>query len=131
MVSDPHSAERTLGDSKAVKTFEGACQQIATPPSELYAYRDFFTMIMQQKHRPALIHCTTGEDPTGWTAPATLFLLGVDEQDVPYDHTLTNRNYQPAMKSVFEYSVPPAVSRTCSNRCLAWARTTSHQLSTR
>jgi protein-tyrosine phosphatase len=101
-VSDPALAQQMFGDGRAVKMFEGAYRQIVTLPSALHAYRDFFTKIMEQEHRPALFHCTTGKDRTGWAAAATLLLLGVDEQDVLYDYTLTNRDLLPALKPLFE-----------------------------
>lgn len=75
-------------------------------PSALAAYREFFTAVAQDAHRPALFHCTTGKDRTGWAAPATLLLLGVSDEDVLYDYELTNRDLLPALKPVFEHFRP-------------------------
>ncbi len=102
-LSDPALAQQMLGDGKAVTLFEGAYRQIVSLPSALQAYRDFFTKIAQPEHRPALFHCTTGKDRTGWAAAATLLLLGVAEQDVLHDYELTNRDLLPAMKPMFEH----------------------------
>jgi protein-tyrosine phosphatase len=103
VLSDPSLAEQMLGDGKAVQLFEKGYRQIVSLPSALAAYRAFFTDIAEDAHRPALFHCTTGKDRTGWAAAATLLLLGVSEDDVAYDYGLTNRDLLPALKPVFEH----------------------------
>ena len=103
VLSDPPLAEQMLGDGKAVQLFEKGYREIVSLPSALAAYRSFFTKIAEDAHRPALFHCTTGKDRTGWAAAATLLLLGVSEDDVAYDYGLSNRDLLPAMKPVFEH----------------------------
>jgi protein-tyrosine phosphatase len=103
VLSDPALAEQMLGGDKAVHLFERGCREIVSLPSALSAYREFFTAIAQDAHRPALFHCTTGKDRTGWAAAAALLLLGVPEEDVLYDYELTNGDLLPALKPVFEH----------------------------
>jgi protein-tyrosine phosphatase len=103
VLSDPTLAEQMLGDGKAVQLFENGYRQIVSLPSALAAYRAFFTDIAEDAHRPALFHCTTGKDRTGWAAAATLLLLGVSEDDVAYDYGLSNRDLLPALKPLFEH----------------------------
>jgi len=103
VLADPSLAEQKLGDGKAVQLFENGYRQIVSLPSALAAYRTFFTDIAEDAHRPALFHCTTGKDRTGWAAAATLLLLGVSEADVDYDYGLTNRDLLPALKPLFEH----------------------------
>ena len=103
VLSDPALAEQMLGDGKAVQLFENAYRQVVSLPSALAAYRTFFTDIAEDAHRPALFHCTTGKDRTGWAAAAALLLLGVSEDDVAYDYGLSNRDLLPAMKPLFEH----------------------------
>ena len=103
VISDPAFAEQMLGGGKAVKIFEGAYREIVSLPSAQSAYREYFSMIAHDAHRPALFHCTTGKDRTGWAAASTLLLLGVSEEDVFYDYELTNRDLLPALKPVFEH----------------------------
>ena len=52
--------------------------------------------------RPALFHCTTGKDRTGWAAAAILTLLGVSEEDVLTDYMITNRDLLPALEPYFD-----------------------------
>jgi protein-tyrosine phosphatase len=103
VLSDPALAEQMLGDGKAVQLFENGYRQIVSMPSALAAYRTFFMDITDEAHRPALFHCTTGKDRTGWAAAATLLLLGVSEDDAEYDYGLTNRDLLPALKPLFEH----------------------------
>jgi protein-tyrosine phosphatase len=100
--ADPSLAEQMLGDGKAVQLFENVCRQIVSLPSALAAYRTFFLAIAEDDHRPALFHCATGKDRTGWAAASTLLLLGVSESDVEYDFGLSNRDLLPALKPVYE-----------------------------
>jgi protein-tyrosine phosphatase len=72
-------------------------------PSALAAYRSFFPAIANGAHTPALFHCTTGKDRTGWAAAATLLLIGVSAEDVAYDYELSNRDLLAALKPVFEH----------------------------
>jgi protein-tyrosine phosphatase len=103
VLSDPALAEQMLGDGRAVQLFENGYREIVSLPSALAAYRTFFTDIANDAHRPALFHCTTGKDRTGWAAAATLLLLDVAVDDVVYDYELSNRDLLPALKPVFEH----------------------------
>lgn len=103
VLSDPSRAERILGGGKAAEMFERGYREIVSLPSALSSYRTMFTEIAIGARRPALFHCTTGKDRTGWGAAATLLLLGVREDDVFRDYELTNRDLIPALKPVFEH----------------------------
>jgi protein-tyrosine phosphatase len=102
VLSDPALADELLGDGKAVRLFERGYREIVSLPSALSAYRELFGRIARGAQRPALFHCTTGKDRTGWAAAATLLLLEVSEEDVFCDYELTNRDLVPALRPVFE-----------------------------
>ena len=97
-LSDPEGAEQVLGGGRAVAMFEDGYRQIVGLPSALTAYRQFFTDISQPEHRPAVFHCTTGKDRTGWAAAALLLLLGVAHDDVYADYLLTNEQLVPKLQ---------------------------------
>jgi protein-tyrosine phosphatase len=101
-LSDAKTAMETFGDGKAVAMFEEAYRQIVSLPSALTGYRQFFTDISEPEHRPAVFHCTTGKDRTGWAAASFLLLLGVAEDDVRTDYLLTNAQLLPALKPVID-----------------------------
>jgi protein-tyrosine phosphatase len=105
IVSDPKAVEELLGEGKAVGLFEDAYREIIDLPSAKAAYRRFFADLADGKHTPALFHCTTGKDRTGWAAAAILMLLGVSDDDVMADYLLTNEQLAPAVKPVIDQFV--------------------------
>ncbi len=100
-LSDPALAEQMLGGGRAVALFEQGYREIVSLPSALAAYGGMFTEIVDGA-RPALFHCTTGKDRTGWAAAAILTLLGVSEEDVLTDYMITNRDLLPALEPYFD-----------------------------
>jgi len=79
-----------------------AYREMVSLPSALAAYQVFFVDLGKFEHRPALFHCTTGKDRTGWAAAAMLLLLGVTEEDVMRDYLLTNDQLLPRLQPMFE-----------------------------
>ncbi|WP_344738013.1 tyrosine-protein phosphatase [Microbacterium awajiense] len=102
VLSDPAAAEKLLGDGKAVKMFEQSYRQFLSLPSAITGYRQFFTLLAEKEHRPALFHCTTGKDRTGWAAAALLMMLGVGDDDVRADYLLTNDSLVPALQPMVD-----------------------------
>jgi len=102
MLSDPAAASRMLEGGRAVPLFHRGYRDIVTLPSALRSYRQFFSDLAGPATRPALFHCTTGKDRTGWAAAATLMLLGVSGDDVMTDYLLTNRDLLPALQPLLD-----------------------------
>lgn len=102
VMKNPQQAQETLGGGKAVELFRSGYRQVVMLPSALNAYSEFFRAIDDPQNRPALFHCTTGKDRTGWAAAATLTLLGVSRDDVMADYLDTNRDLLPALQPMFD-----------------------------
>ena len=102
VLSDPKAAEELFGGGRAVQLFQHAYRELVHLPSALEGYRRFFSDIARPEHRPALFHCTTGKDRTGWAAAAMLMLLGVSDEDVMQDYMLTNEELIPLVQPVFD-----------------------------
>ena len=89
VLRDARGLARTLCDPTAPPAVvEHAYRQLVALPSALDAYKRLFHELAQRPHRPALLHCTTGADRTGWAAAALLLLLGVGDEDVMADYLL-------------------------------------------
>lgn len=101
LVADPARMTELLGDGGAIALFSGAYRDIVRLPSALAAYRTMFSDLADGG-APALFHCTTGKDRTGWAAAATLLLLGVSEDDVRREYLLTNEQLLPALRPLFD-----------------------------
>ncbi|MBP2583083.1 protein-tyrosine phosphatase [Streptomyces sp. PvR006] len=102
ILRDPRGAEEMLGGGKAVAIFEASYREFLTLPSAMAGFRRFFTALARQEHRPALFHCTTGKDRTGWAAASLLMLLGVDDDDVLADYLLTNEELLPSLQPTID-----------------------------
>lgn len=100
--SDPKLAEEMLGGGKALPLFERGYREIVTLPSALAGYKRLFSDLSRGEHRPALIHCTTGKDRTGWAAASMLMLLCVPDEVVMHEYLLTNERLLPVSKPVFD-----------------------------
>ena len=100
--SDPKLAEEMLGGGKALPLFEQGYREILSLPSALAGYRRLFFDLSRDEHRPALFHCMTGKDRTGWAAASILMLLGVPDEVVMREYLLTNEQLLPANKPVFD-----------------------------
>ncbi|QYB03598.1 tyrosine-protein phosphatase [Rhodococcus sp. USK10] len=102
VIADPMIAERELGGGRAIEYFEGSYRDFVEMPSAVSSYRELFGGLATNGNTPALVHCTTGKDRTGWATAALLLLLGVAEDDVFHDYLLTNELLLPAFAGVFE-----------------------------
>lgn len=101
LLAEPQRAQALLGEGRAVTLFRKSYRDIVGLPSAVAAYHGFFVGLADPAARPALFHCTTGKDRTGWAAAALLMLLGVSAEDVRRDYLLTNTELLPALQPVF------------------------------
>ncbi len=83
ILEDPAAAERALGNGRSARFFLEKYREFVTLPSAIVAYQRLYTGLARTDGRPALVHCTTGKDRTGWAVAALLLLL-----DVPVEHVM-------------------------------------------
>ena len=102
LLSDPKEATEALTPARVLDLFGSAYREIISLPSARSGYRELFSDLGPGADRPALLHCTTGKDRTGWAAAALLMLLGVSDEDVMAEYLLTNDLLLPALAPKFE-----------------------------
>jgi protein-tyrosine phosphatase len=102
MIANPRAATELLGTGQALEYFQGSYRDFVTLPSAVSSYRQLFLDLAQPTSAPALIHCTTGKDRTGWAAAALLLFLGASEDAVFEDYLLTNTILLPMFAPLFE-----------------------------
>jgi protein-tyrosine phosphatase len=102
VATNPKAAEEMLGGGRGLALFETGYREIVSLPSALAGYRTLFSEMAQEPHRPALFHCSTGKDRTGWAAAALLMLLGVADDLVMKEYLLTNVELIPAEKPMLD-----------------------------
>ncbi|UYG16083.1 tyrosine-protein phosphatase [Brachybacterium huguangmaarense] len=102
VVEDPKQAERILSAGGAARVFRDAYRDLVSLPSARRSYRGLFRGLLDDGREPALFHCTTGKDRTGWGAASLLLALGVDEDEVRADYLRTNDDLLPALRPLFD-----------------------------
>ena len=75
-------------------------------------YKEFFSLLQDEKNLPLLFHCTAGKDRTGMAAALFLASLGVDEKTIFEDYLFSNQlledkysvltNSMPQLKALLE-----------------------------
>ncbi len=90
LLSDPKNANTELGDGKVEALFKQAYRHCISLPSAQTAYRKLFLALGDKNQLPALFHCATGKDRTGWAAAALLSLLGVPREVIMEDYMRSN-----------------------------------------
>jgi protein-tyrosine phosphatase len=90
LLHEPKKANVALGSGKIEALFMEGYREFVSLPSARQSYRTLFQSLADQKKLPAVFHCTTGKDRTGWAAAALLTLLGVPKETVMADYMRTN-----------------------------------------
>ncbi len=81
----PDEVREALRDGRAESTFAARFRRFVTAASARAAYATVFGGLADRSRLPAIIHCSTGKDRTGWAAAALLTLLGVPTDVVERD----------------------------------------------
>lgn len=101
LLADPGQAESMLGEGRGTAMFVASYRSFVELPSARAAFRRLFEGLAEPDRLPAVVHCTTGKDRTGWAVAALLLLLGVPRDDVMAEYLLTNEQLLPALSPMF------------------------------
>ena len=82
--------------------FRESYRQFVSLPSAKAEFRNLFLAVGDRSQLPALFHCTTGKDRTGWAAAAFLTLLGVPRDKVMEDYLRSNDYILPLYRQVID-----------------------------
>ena len=85
LFEDPRLATEAFRDGGGAAMFERKYREFVTLESARTAYRRLFAALADGACTPALFHCTTGKDRTGWAAAVLLLFLGVPDDAVMTD----------------------------------------------
>ena len=83
LLGNPDAAGELLGEGRAVTMFIESYRSLVRLGSARAAFGRLYAGLADAGSLPALLHCTTGKDRTGWACAALMRLLGV-----PYDVVL-------------------------------------------
>ncbi len=100
LIAKPREANEVLGGGKAEALFIEVYKEFIRLPSANTSYRQLFVELSDSAAMPALFHCTTGKDRTGWAAAALLTLLGVPENgSMRTSSEVTSTSFPPIRRS--------------------------------
>ncbi len=102
LFEDPAAANETLGGGRAAMFFVGAYREFVHLDSARAGYRRLFADVAGGSSMPALFHCTTGKDRTGWAAAALLLFLGVPDEAVMEDYLLSGPRLHPLVQPLID-----------------------------
>ena len=90
LMTDPKAANAALGGGQAEAGFQASYREFVSLPSAKAEFSRMFLDLGDKEKLPAVFHCTTGKDRTGWAAAALLTLLGVPKEVVMEDYLRSN-----------------------------------------
>ena len=102
LMADPQVANAELGGGKVEAGFEASYREFVSLPSAQREFGNMFLALGDETELPALFHCTTGKDRTGWAAAAFLTLMGVPRETVYEDYLRSNDYILPAYQEVID-----------------------------
>jgi len=113
LLRDPPQANKVLGNGQVEAAFIKAYREFVSLPSAKTEFGRLFRGLADRSQLPALFHCTTGKDRTGWAAAALLELLGVPRATIMADYLRSNDtiipNYQRAINAFVEAGGDPDI----------------------
>ena len=102
LMSDPAAANSELGGGKVEEGFRESYREFVSLPSAQREFARLFRDLADDSKLPAVFHCTTGKDRTGWAAAALMTLLGVPEETVYRDYLRSNDYILPAYQGAID-----------------------------
>ena len=102
LMEDPKKANAELGGGKVEAGFQASYQEFVSLPSAQREFRNLYLGLGNKDNLPALFHCTTDKDRTGWAAAAFLTLMGVPKDKVYEDYLRSNNYVIPAYKKAID-----------------------------
>lgn len=113
LLADPGPAETLLGEGRGAAMLVASYRSFIELPSAQAAFRRLFEGLAEADHLPALLHCTTGKDRTGWACASLQLLLGVPRDEVLEDYLESNRRilhkYAPHVAAFAAQGGDPAI----------------------
>ncbi|HEU0198888.1 MAG TPA: tyrosine-protein phosphatase [Burkholderiaceae bacterium] len=93
----PRAGQRLMDELRRKTLSKGAARQLVLemyrelPLQHGHHYAHLLRLLLEPDALPALVHCTSGKDRTGFGIAVLLSALGVDRETIVADYLLTNR----------------------------------------
>lgn len=111
LFADATKANEELGDGKAAQLLERSYTSLVILPSALAGYSQMYSEMAHAGNLPAVFHCTTGKDRTGWAAAALLALCGVPEKEILRNYMESNDHILPEYQPMIDKFVDAGLQK--------------------
>jgi len=98
LMQDPPRASAELARGGAERFFLSTYRDMVRLPSARTGFGKLLRSLARAEVRPALVHCTTGKDRTGWAVAVLLLALGVAADAVMDEYMLSDSEVRRAFK---------------------------------
>lgn len=102
LLSDRRLIRERFGGGRCDRLFLGRYREFVNLASARRAYHRFLSDLAVPGRLPAIVHCTTGKDRTGWAVAMLQLLVGVAEADVLADYLASNLEMEPLQRELAE-----------------------------
>ncbi len=102
LMQDPEAVTADLADGGATRYFETRYREFVELDSARLGYGLLFRDLAAAASRPALVHCTTGKDRTGWAVATLLLFLGVPDEVVMDEYLRSNSEMEATITTSLE-----------------------------
>lgn len=102
LMDDPPRASLELADGGTERFYVATYRDLIRLESARAGYARLFRTLASDDGRPALVHCTTGKDRTGWAVASLLLFLGVRADIVMREYLISNAEIRRAFGHVVE-----------------------------
>ena len=109
LLTNPAAANEKLGGGQAAAMFSKGYVAFVSLPSAREGFGRMFRELADAANLPALYHCTTGKDRTGWASAALLTLCGVSSEAVLADYLRSNDFILPEYQAMIDQYVATGV----------------------
>jgi protein-tyrosine phosphatase len=100
LLNDPKHVSKAAGGgtAEAITTMKQVYCDMVTLPSSRTALKQLYTSLAQSGTAPAVFHCSSGKDRTGWATAVLLSILGVSKETIIKDFVRSNDYILPLNK---------------------------------
>ena len=102
LMEDPTRASAELREGATHRFYLATYRDLIRLPSARAGYARFLRTLAGPDARPALVHCTTGKDRTGWAVASLMLFLGVPEQAVKAEYMISDHEVRRAFGHLIE-----------------------------
>jgi protein-tyrosine phosphatase len=102
LMRDPPRASRELAGGASERFFVMTYLDFVRLPSARTGFGELYRRLAAKGTHPALVHCTTGKDRTGWAVAVLLLCLGVPEDLVMADYLRSDTEIREAFGSIVD-----------------------------